>query len=138
MHPNDGRVVSNFIIQALQNLPITIYGSGDQTRSFCYVDDLIELMVRFMSADDTFTGPMNMGNPGEFTIKELAELIIEMTNSKSDLSFIDLPQDDPKQRKPEISLAQNEMGWAPKVTLEEGLVKTIDYFDRLLQKREEK
>lgn len=137
MHPNDGRVVSNFIIQALQNEPITIYGKGDQTRSFCYVDDLIELMVRFMNADDSFSGPMNMGNPGEFTIKELAELIITMTNSKSELTFIDLPQDDPKQRKPDISLAKNELDWTPKIKLKDGLVKTIDYFDTLLKNRQQ-
>ncbi len=137
MHPNDGRVVSNFIIQALQNRPITIYGDGTQTRSFCYVDDLIELMIRFMNANDNFTGPMNMGNPGEFTIKELAERIIEMTHSRSELSFVDLPQDDPKQRKPDISLAQNELDWTPKVKLEEGLVKTIEYFDTLLKNRTE-
>ncbi len=106
MHPNDGRVVSNFIVQALQNRDITIYGDGRQTRSFCYVDDLIELMVRFMAADDSFIGPMNMGNPGEFTIEELATIVVEMTNSKSRLSFVKLPQDDPKQRRPDITLAQ--------------------------------
>ncbi len=133
MHPNDGRVVSNFIIQALQGKPITIYGKGDQTRSFCYVDDLVDLMVRFMNADDSFTGPMNMGNPGEFTIKELAEKVIDLTGSSSKLSFINLPKDDPKQRKPDISLAQNELGWTPTVKLEDGLLKTISYFNALLK-----
>jgi UDP-glucuronate decarboxylase len=134
MHPNDGRVVSNFIIQALKNEPITIYGRGDQTRSFCYVDDLIELMIRFMQADDTFTGPINMGNPGEFTIKELAEKIIDLTGSSSELSYVDLPLDDPKQRQPDISLAQSELGWSPTVKLELGLKKTIAYFETLLEK----
>ena len=132
MHPNDGRVVSNFIIQALEGKPITIYGKGDQTRSFCYVDDLVELMIRFMDADDDFTGPMNMGNPGEFTIKELAEKIIELTGSSSELVYIDLPQDDPKQRQPDISSATNKLGWTPVVTLEEGLKKTIAYFEDLV------
>jgi len=133
MHPNDGRVVSNFIIQALKNEPITIYGSGEQTRSFCYVDDLIELMIRFMKADDTFTGPMNMGNPGEFTIRELAENIIDLTGSSSELSYVDLPLDDPKQRQPDISLAQNKLDWSPTVKLEHGLKKTIAYFEDLLK-----
>jgi UDP-glucuronate decarboxylase len=136
MHPNDGRVVSNFIVQALQNKDITIYGDGKQTRSFCYVDDLIELMVRFMEAEDSFIGPMNMGNPGEFTIEELATIIVEMTNSKSKLSFVELPQDDPKQRKPDITLAQEKLGWTPKTSLREGLVETINYFDVLLKKSE--
>lgn len=133
MHPNDGRVVSNFIIQALKGKPITIYGKGDQTRSFCYVDDLIELMIRFMNAEDSFTGPMNMGNPGEFTIKELALKIIDLTGSSSELSFVDLPQDDPKQRKPDITLAREQLAWEPTVKLEEGLRKTIAYFDSLLK-----
>jgi len=135
MHPNDGRVVSNFIIQALKGEPITIYGEGDQTRSFCYVDDLIELMIRFMNSDDTFTGPMNMGNPGEFTIKELAVKIIELTGSSSQLSYVDLPQDDPKQRKPDITMAKQNLDWEPQVKLEEGLKKTIAYFDALLKKQ---
>lgn len=135
MHPNDGRVVSNFIIQALKGEAITIYGKGDQTRSFCYVDDLIELMIRFMNSDDAFTGPMNMGNPGEFTIKELAVKIIELTGSSSQLSYVDLPQDDPKQRKPDITMAQQNLDWEPKVKLEEGLKKTIAYFDALLKKQ---
>jgi len=134
MHPNDGRVVSNFIIQALKNEPITIYGKGDQTRSFCYVDDLIELMIRFMAAEDSFIGPMNMGNSGEFTIKELAEKIVDLTGSSSQLSYVDLPLDDPKQRQPDISLAQSELGWAPTVKLEYGLQKTITYFEDLLKK----
>ncbi len=133
MHPNDGRVVSNFIIQALKNEPITIYGDGEQTRSFCYVDDLVDLMVRFMNGDDSFIGPMNMGNPGEFTIKELANKVIELTGSSSKLSFIDLPSDDPKQRKPDITLAQEKCGWEPTIKLEEGLVKTIEYFKILLE-----
>ena len=133
MHPNDGRVVSNFIIQALKGEPITIYGNGEQTRSFCYVDDLVDLMVRFMNSDDSLIGPMNMGNPGEFTIRELATLIIELTGSSSELSFIDLPLDDPKQRKPDITLAQEKLGWEPKIKLEEGLVKTIEYFENLLK-----
>jgi UDP-glucuronate decarboxylase len=134
MHPSDGRVVSNFIVQALQNKPITIYGKGDQTRSFCYVDDLIELMIRFMDAEDSFTGPMNMGNPGEFTIRELAEKVLELTGSSSKLSFVDLPLDDPRQRKPDITLAREKLGWTPVVQLEEGLRKTISYFDNLLKK----
>lgn len=134
MHPNDGRVVSNFIVQALQDKDITIYGDGKQTRSFCYVDDLIELMVRFMEADDSFIGPMNMGNPGEFTIEELAMIIIEMTGSKSTLSFVDLPLDDPKQRQPDITLAGEKLDWTPRITLKEGLVETITYFDTLLKK----
>lgn len=133
MHPNDGRVVSNFIVQALQGKPITIYGEGDQTRSFCYVDDLIELMIRFMNGKE-FVGPLNMGNPGEFTIKELAEKIIELTNSSSRLCFVDLPQDDPKQRRPDITTAKEKFGWEPQVTLDAGLNKTISYFDQLLIK----
>lgn len=134
MHTNDGRVVSNFIIQALQNDPITIYGKGDQTRSFCYVDDIIELMIRFMNTDNSFTGPMNMGNPGEFTIKELAEKIIDLTGSSSKLSYVELPQDDPKQRQPDITLAKNKLGWMPVVKLEDGLKETIAYFENLLKK----
>lgn len=138
MHPNDGRVVSNFITQALRNKPITIYGDGQQTRSFCYVDDLIELMVRFMNAeDDSFTGPMNMGNPGEFTIKELAENIIDLSGSKSKLSYEPLPGDDPKQRQPDISLAKEKLNWEPKIKLRDGLKKTIPYFEKLLQNEKE-
>lgn len=134
MHPNDGRVVSNFIIQALKNKPITIYGEGDQTRSFCYVDDLIELMVRFMNADNSLTGPVNMGNPTEFTIKELAEKVIDLTGSSSQLSFVELPQDDPKQRKPDITVAKQKLGWSPRIPLEDGLKSTIAYFDSLLKR----
>jgi UDP-glucuronate decarboxylase len=132
MHPDDGRVVSNFIMQALQNEPITIYGDGTQTRSFCFVDDLIELMLRFMESDDAFTGPMNMGNPGEFTILELAEEVIRLTNSRSEISFKELPADDPRQRQPDIRLAREKLDWQPVVTLQEGLEKTIPYFDNLV------
>ncbi len=132
MHPNDGRVVSNFIVQALRGAPITIYGDGGQTRSFCYVDDLIEGFVRLMNSSAEVTGPINLGNPGEFTIRELAELTIEMTGSKSKLTFQPLPQDDPKQRRPDISRAEAQLGWRPTVPLREGLGKTIAYFDELL------
>ncbi len=132
MHPNDGRVVSNFIVQALRGSPITIYGDGSQTRSFCYVDDLIEGFVRLMGSPADVTGPVNLGNPGEFSIRELAEQTIEMTGSKSTLTFMPLPQDDPKQRQPDISLAQGQLGWQPKVPLREGLKHTIEYFDRLM------
>lgn len=132
MHPSDGRVVSNFIMQALADEDITIYGDGSQTRSFCYADDLIDGMVRMMNSRPEFTGPVNIGNPGEFTIKELAEKVIEMTGSSSRLIYRPLPQDDPLQRKPDISLAQRELGWDPAVMLEEGLVRTIDYFRRLI------
>lgn len=128
MHPNDGRVVSNFIVQALQNNDITIYGDGSQTRSFCYVDDLIEGMIRMMNTDDRVTGPINMGNPGEFTILQLAQKVIEMTDSKSKLVFKPLPSDDPMQRKPDISLAKEMLGWEPTIKLEDGLRQTIDYF----------
>jgi len=132
MHPNDGRVVSNFIVQALQGIPITIYGDGSQTRSFCYVDDLIRLMVLFMESDDDFTGPMNMGNPNEFTILELAEHVTEMVGSSSEIIFKDLPADDPKQRSADISIAKNKLGWEPTTQLKEGLRYTIDYFDNFL------
>ena len=132
MHPNDGRVVSNFIVQALNNQDITLFGDGSQTRSFCYVDDLIEGMVRLMNTSDDVTGPVNVGNPGEFTIRELAEKVIKLTGSKSKLVFKPLPQDDPKQRKPDITLAKQLLKWEPKVPLEEGLKKTIEYFDKLL------
>lgn len=128
MHPDDGRVVSNFIIQALRGEPITIYGNGTQTRSFCYVDDLIEGMVSLMNNKQGFIGPVNVGNPDEFTILELAQLVIEMTGSRSELSFRLLPQDDPLQRKPDISLAMQKLGWQPSISLREGLTKTIDYF----------
>lgn len=134
MHPNDGRVVSNFIMQALRGEPITLYGDGSQTRSFCYVDDLVECMLRFMASPDDFTGPMNMGNPGEFTIRELAEQIIELTGSASPLICEPLPKDDPKQRRPDISLAKEKLGWEPKVPLRQGLEKTIPYFEQILKK----
>lgn len=132
MHPNDGRVVSNFVVQALKGEPITIYGDGSQTRSFCYVDDLIEGFIRLMETPKDLTGPVNLGNPNEFTIKELAELAIEMTGSKSKLTFLPLPQDDPKQRQPNNVLAREKLGWEPKVPLRDGLRHTIGYFDRLL------
>lgn len=131
MHPNDGRVVSNFIVQALTNAPITLYGDGSQTRSFCYVDDLIDLMLRFMETPPDFTGPMNMGNPGEFTIRELAELIVDLCGSSSQLVFCPLPGDDPRQRRPDITLARS-LGWEPRTALKEGLQRTIQYFDALL------
>jgi UDP-glucuronate decarboxylase len=134
MHPSDGRVVSNFIVQALFNEPITIYGSGSQTRSFCYVDDLVEGLLRLMTTSDTLTGPVNLGNPGEFTIFELAELVIAMTASRSRIVFKELPSDDPLQRQPDISLAKRALDWQPRVGLEEGLKRTIDYFDQLLIK----
>ena len=128
MHPNDGRVVSNFIVQALRNEPITIYGDGLQTRSFCYVDDLIQGFLKFMATPKDITGPINLGNPEEFKMKELAEMIIRMTNSKSKITFKLLPQDDPKQRKPDIALAKKILNWEPTVNLESGLEKTIKYF----------
>jgi UDP-glucuronate decarboxylase len=132
MHPNDGRVVSNFIVQALKNEPITIYGQGQQTRSFCYVDDLIEAMILLMNTPDEITGPINTGNPTEFTMLELAELIMKLTSSKSKLTFQPLPEDDPQQRKPDITLAKNILGWEPKVSLEDGLKETIHYFKNTL------
>ena len=132
MHPNDGRVVSNFIVQALRGEPITLYGDGSQTRSFCYVDDLIAGFVRLMESSADITGPINLGNPGEFTIRELAEKVIEMTGSRSTLSFLPLPSDDPKQRQPDITKAKERLDWNPKIALAEGLKKTISYFDRLL------
>ena len=133
MHPNDGRVVSNFIVQALRGSPITIYGDGQQTRSFCYVDDLLDAMLRMMATGDEVPGPINIGNPGEFSMLELANKVIELTGSKSKLVRQPLPADDPKQRRPDISLAQQELGgWAPRTQLEEGLKKTIAYFDQVL------
>jgi UDP-glucuronate decarboxylase len=132
MHPNDGRVVSNFIVQALRGEPITIYGNGQQTRSFCYVDDLIEGMIRLMASPPELTGPVNIGNPGEFTIRELAEKVITLTASRSKLVQKPLPQDDPKQRQPDIRLAKEKLGWEPQVALDEGLKKTVAYFDKLL------
>jgi len=132
MHPNDGRVVSNFIVQALQGKDITIYGNGQQTRSFCYVDDLIEVMMRMMDSPAEFIGPVNIGNPGEFTMLELAEAILKLSGSKSKLIFEPLPADDPKQRQPDIALAKAKLGWQPKVALEDGLKETIAYFRQLL------
>jgi UDP-glucuronate decarboxylase len=133
MHPNDGRVVSNFIVQALMNNPITIYGTGEQTRSFCYVDDLVGGLISLMNSNDDFTGPCNLGNPAEFTMNELAKLVIELTGSKSQISYQSLPQDDPKQRKPDISRAKTNLNWEPQIALREGLIKTVAYFDRLLK-----
>ena len=133
MHPNDGRVVSNFIMQALRNQPITLYGDGQQTRSFCYVDDLVDGLMRLMNSAQDVTGPINLGNPGEFTIRELAELVIELTGSKSKLVKKALPQDDPKQRKPDIRKAKKVLGWQPGIKLEAGLKKTIPYFENLVR-----
>jgi len=133
MHPNDGRVVSNFIVQALKGENITIYGDGSQTRSFCYVDDLIEGFVRMMSSEPGFTGPVNMGNPCEFTMLELAEQIIKVVGGKSQLIFMPLPADDPKQRQPNISLAKDKLSWTPKITLADGLEHTVYYFSKLLK-----
>jgi len=135
MHPHDGRVVSNFIVQALLNKPITIYGQGNQSRSFCYVDDMIEGFIRLMNAPDSVTGPVNLGNPHEFTIHELALLILDLTGSTSRLDYQPLPQDDPRQRRPDISEAKRTLSWEPKVALADGLVKTIEYFDHLLRAR---
>ena len=132
MHPHDGRVVSNFIVQALQGQDITIYGDGQQTRSFQYVDDLVEGMIRMMASSDEFTGPVNIGNPNEFTILQLAELIIKLTNSKSKIIRMPLPPDDPTQRQPNIDLAKRELNWEPKIQLNEGLIKTIDYFASII------
>jgi len=128
MHPSDGRVVSNFIVQALRNEPITLYGHGEQTRSFCYVDDLIEGLIALMDTPADFTGPVNLGNPTEFTILELAKLILQLTDARSDLVYLPLPQDDPQQRRPDISLAATQLGWQPRVALEQGLKPTIGYF----------
>ena len=128
MHPNDGRVVSNFVVQALNDAPITIYGDGSQTRSFCYVDDMVEGFVRMMETGEDFTGPLNLGNPGEFTIRELAEKTLEMTGSRSEIQYLDLPADDPRQRCPDIDLAKQELGWKPTVNLETGLARTIEWF----------
>jgi UDP-glucuronate decarboxylase len=132
MHPNDGRVVSNFIVQALKSQDITIYGDGLQTRSFCYVDDLLEAMVRTMNTGDEFTGPVNIGNPGEFSMLELANSVLRLTGSQSKISFKPLPPDDPKQRQPDISLAQKVLDWEPVVTLEQGLKETLSYFRKLV------
>ena len=135
MHPNDGRVVSNFIVQALRNQPITLYGDGAQTRSFCYVDDLIEGLIRLMKSPDDLAGPVNLGNPGEFTMIELAEAIRDLAGSRSPLVHEPLPQDDPRQRQPDIRLAKQHLGWEPRVPLREGLQPTIAYFEQLLRKR---
>jgi UDP-glucuronate decarboxylase len=132
MHPNDGRVVSNFIVQALKNQPITIFGEGQQTRSFCYVDDLIEAFIRLMDTAESFTGPVNLGSPDEVPIRQLAELVIELTNSSSKLINKPLPPDDPQQRQPDISLAKAELDWAPITSLRDGLTKTISYFEQLI------
>ncbi len=136
MHPNDGRVISNFVVQALKNAPITIYGDGSQTRSFCYVDELIEAFIRLMATPDEITGPMNLGNPGEFSIAELANKIIDITASRSKIIKQPLPEDDPIQRRPDITMAEKVLGWTPRVGLEEGLKKTIAYFDALLSETE--
>ncbi len=128
MHPSDGRVVSNFVVQALDGKPITIYGDGNQTRSFCYVDDLVNGLFRLMESRDGFTGPVNLGNPAEFTMRELAQAVLAETNSASKLVNMPLPQDDPKQRRPDIALAQQELGWVPKVALKDGLKPTVEYF----------
>jgi UDP-glucuronate decarboxylase len=133
MHPNDGRVVSNFIVQALKGENITIYGDGQQTRSFCYVDDLIEGFVRLMNTDSGFTGPVNLGNPGEFTMLELAEKVLKLVGGKSKLTYLSLPADDPKQRQPNIELAKEKLCWEPKVSLDEGLKRTVEYFAKLLK-----
>lgn len=132
MHPNDGRVVSNFIVQALSNKDITVFGDGLQTRSFCYVDDLIEGLIRMMDSPDDFSGPVNLGNPNEFSVLELAKKIIEITGSKSKIVFRPLPQDDPCQRQPDISLAKEKLDWQPIIKLDEGLKKTVEYFDKIL------
>ena len=135
MAVNDGRVVSNFIIQALRGQDITVYGDGSHTRSFCYCDDLIEGLIRMMNSPDDFFGPVNIGNPGEFTILELAQRVIDLTGSSSQIDFQPLPADDPAQRKPDIALAKNKLGWQPKISLEQGLVSTIKYFQEILQKQ---
>jgi UDP-glucuronate decarboxylase len=132
MNPNDGRVVSNFIVQALKGEDITIYGDGSQTRSFQYVDDLVEGMIRTMNTDDSFTGPINLGNPDEFSMLELAEKVIALTKSKSKITYLPLPADDPKQRQPNISLAKEKLNWSPKIKLNEGLIKTIEYFKSIV------
>ena len=134
MDENDGRVISNFITQALQNKDITIYGDGTQTRSFCYVDDLIDGIIKMMSLDNEVTGPINLGNPQEFTMKELAEIIVKKVSSKSKIIFMDLPKDDPTKRKPDISKAKEYLKWSPTITLDQGLNKTIEYFKEVLEK----
>ena len=138
MHPDDGRVISNFILQALRNQPITIYGDGSQTRSFCYIDDMITGLIRLMNTPDDLTGPINLGNPIEICILDLAQKIIRMTGSKSKIVFQPLPADDPKQRQPLIDLAKEKLGWTPKVSLDVGLEKTISYFEKVIQKGDQK
>jgi len=138
MHPNDGRVVSNFIVQALRGEDITLYGDGNQTRAFCYVDDLIDGFVRLMATDDAITGPMNLGNPHEIPVRELADRVIRLTSSRSRIVHRELPQDDPLQRCPDITMARRELAWEPRVTLDDGLTRTIAYFDRMLTERGEK
>lgn len=138
MHPNDGRVVSNFVVQSILDKPITVYGEGNQTRSFCYVDDLIDGLIALMATSDDFVGPVNLGNPSEFKIKDLAEMIIELSGSNSKLEFFELPADDPSQRKPDISLATEALGWLPSVGVREGLIRTIDYFNVRLEKNASK
>jgi UDP-glucuronate decarboxylase len=133
MHPNDGRVVSNFIVQALLERDITIYGDGQQTRSFCYVDDLIDGIVKLMGTSDAVTGPINIGNPGEFSIRELAEIVIDLTGARSKIVSRPLPTDDPRQRQPDISMARKVLGWAPSTPLRTGLARTISYFEELLR-----
>ena len=132
MDPDDGRVVSNFIVQALRGQTLTVYGDGKQTRSFCYVDDLVDGLIRLMQAPDSLTGPINLGNPGEFTMNDLASVVLEITGSSSKIKYVPLPSDDPTRRRPDISLAQNELDWKPRVALREGLEKTVRYFDELL------
>jgi len=134
MHPNDGRVVSNFIVQALKNKDITVYGDGGQTRSFCYVDDLVDGLIRLMESKSEIVGPINLGNPSEFTIRQLAQIVIDLTGSASKIIHRPLPQDDPKQRQPDISKAQELLGWQPVLPLADGLTKTVAYFDELLTK----
>ncbi|MGD0283479.1 MAG: GDP-mannose 4,6-dehydratase, partial [Dissulfurispiraceae bacterium] len=133
MHPNDGRVVSNFIVQALKGEDLTVYGDGSQTRSFCYVDDLVEGLVKLMDSPDDFTGPVNLGNPVEFTIRELAEKVIAMTGSRSKVVYKPLPLDDPMQRQPDITVARKELGWHPEIQFEEGLERTINYFEKIVK-----
>jgi UDP-glucuronate decarboxylase len=132
MRIDDGRVVSNFIVQALRNEDITIYGDGTQTRSFCYIDDMVEGIIKFVGLDNDFTGPLNLGNPDEYAIQQLAEIILELTNSKSKLVYKDLPSDDPKRRKPDITLAKKKLLWEPKTTLNDGIRQTISYFSDLI------
>ena len=133
MHPNDGRVVSNFVVQALTNQPITVFGEGKQTRSFCYVDDMVEAFVRLMDSPDAFTGPVNLGNPDEFTIVDLARNVIELTGSKSQIVYKPLPSDDPRQRQPDIEQARSALDWTPRIKLKDGLIKTVAYFEQLLK-----